>query len=57
MLINEDNEYETGDDADPTEEDDCDEQGGPLDAYATHYPTIVCSQNAAALSVIPSPEN
>jgi hypothetical protein len=57
MLVNEDNEYETGDDADPDEEDDYDEKGGPLDAYATHYPTIVCTQKAAALSVIPSPEN
>ena len=52
MLINEDNEYETGDDADPNDDDDaCDDDDGPLDAYATHYPTIVCTQT---LSVTPS---
>ena len=58
MLINEDNEYETGDDADPDSEP-LDDEGyssdGPLDAYATHYPTIVCSQKV--LNVTPSSEN
>ena len=53
MIINADDEYETGDDADPTEEDISDEEDGPIDAYATHYPTIVCTQ---ALSVQPSDE-
>ena len=56
MLINEDNEYETGDDADPNDDDDCyDDEDGPLDAYATHYPSIVCTQKS--LSVTQSPEN
>ena len=58
MLINEDNEYETGDDADPDSEP-LDDEGyssdGPLDAYATHYPTIICSQKV--LNVTPSSEN
>ena len=37
MLVNEDNEYETGDDADPNEDDDaCEDEDGPIDAYATH---------------------
>ena len=56
MLINEDNEYETGDDDDPDDDDACDDDGdGPLDAYATHYPSIVCTQRS--LSVSPSLEN
>ena len=56
MLINEDNEYETGDDADPNDDDVYvyDDDDGPIDAYATNYPTIVCTQT---LSVTPSPEN
>ena len=54
MIITADNEYETGDDADPNEENDYYEEDGPIDAYATHYPTIVCTQ---ALSVIPSAES
>ena len=37
--VNEDNEYEIGDDANPNEEDDVCDDDGPIDAYATHYPT------------------
>ena len=55
MIINEDNEYEIGDDADPNDDDACDDDDGPIDAYATHYPTIVCTQKS--LSVIPSKDN
>ena len=55
MIINEDNEYETGDDADPNDGDNGYESDGPLDAYATHIPSIVCTQKS--LSVTPSPEN
>ena len=54
MIINADNEYETGDDADPNDDDIYDDDDGPIDAYATHYPTIVCTQ---ALSVVPSEES
>ena len=43
MIINEDNEYETGDDADP-DSADLDDDGyssdGALDAYATHFPLL-----------------
>ena len=42
MIINADDEYEIGDDADPNEEDTYDDDG-PIDAYATHYLTIVCT--------------
>ncbi|KAK1621398.1 hypothetical protein QYE76_026915 [Lolium multiflorum] len=52
MFINEDNEYETGDDADPyaPEEDDYDSDG--VDAYPSKARTIVVSQHA--LNVFPS---
>ena len=54
MLINEDTtEYETGDDADPDSEIWEEDEDGSIDAYATHYPTIVCSPKV--LSVTPSP--
>ncbi|XP_014751732.1 uncharacterized protein LOC106865663 [Brachypodium distachyon] len=58
MLVNEDLEYETGDDTDPESEPLEDEDAydeGAVDAYATHFPTIVCSQRV--LNVTPSPEN
>ncbi|XP_024317367.1 uncharacterized protein LOC104582174 [Brachypodium distachyon] len=58
MLVNEDLEYETGDDADPESEPLEDEDAydeGVVDAYAIHFPTIVCSQRV--LNVTPSPEN
>ena len=55
MIINEDTEYETGDDADPNDDDACDDDDGPLDAYATHYPSIVCTHKS--LSVMQSPKN
>ena len=54
MICHGDNDYETGDDADPNGEDVCD-YDGPIDAYASHYPSIVCTQKS--LSVQPSPEN
>ncbi|KAK1620859.1 hypothetical protein QYE76_026376 [Lolium multiflorum] len=52
MFINEDNEYETGDDADPyaPEDDDYDSDG--VDAYPSEARTIVVSQRA--LNVLPS---
>ncbi|KAK1565991.1 hypothetical protein QYE76_007788, partial [Lolium multiflorum] len=52
MIINEDNEYETGDDADPyaPEDDDYDSDG--VDAYPSEARTIVVSQRA--LNVLPS---
>ncbi|KAK1613255.1 hypothetical protein QYE76_036928 [Lolium multiflorum] len=52
MFINEDNEYETGDDADPyaPEDDDYDSDG--VDAYPSEGRTIVVSQRA--LNVLPS---
>ena len=58
MIVNEDNEHETGDDADPNSEaldDDGYSSDGALDAYATHYPTTVCSQKV--LNVTPCSEN
>ncbi|KAK1649868.1 hypothetical protein QYE76_067673, partial [Lolium multiflorum] len=52
MIINEDNEYETGDDVDPnaSEDDDYDTDGE--DAYPSDARTIVVSQRA--LNVLPS---
>ncbi|KAK1670661.1 hypothetical protein QYE76_058820 [Lolium multiflorum] len=52
MIINEDNEYETGDDVDPNapEDDDYDTDGE--DAYPSEARTIVVSQRA--LNVLPS---
>ncbi|KAK1613813.1 hypothetical protein QYE76_019330 [Lolium multiflorum] len=52
MFFNEDNEYETGDDADPyaPEDDDYDSDG--VDAYPSEARTIVVSQRA--LNVLPS---
>ncbi|KAK1632336.1 hypothetical protein QYE76_006651 [Lolium multiflorum] len=52
MIINEDNEYETGDDVDPNapEDDDYDTDGE--DAYPSDARTIVVSQRA--LNVFPS---
>ncbi|KAK1647633.1 hypothetical protein QYE76_065438 [Lolium multiflorum] len=52
MIINEDNEYETGDDVDPNapEDDDYDTDGE--DAYPSDARTIVVSQRA--LNVLPS---
>ncbi|KAK1616166.1 hypothetical protein QYE76_021683 [Lolium multiflorum] len=52
MIINEDNEYETGDDVDPNapEDDDYDTDGE--DAYPSDAHTIVVSQRA--LNVLPS---
>ncbi|KAK1613816.1 hypothetical protein QYE76_019333 [Lolium multiflorum] len=52
MFINEDNEYETGDDVDPyaPEDDDYDSDG--VDAYPSEARTIVVSQRA--LNVLPS---
>ncbi|KAK1604493.1 hypothetical protein QYE76_028166 [Lolium multiflorum] len=51
MIINEDNEYETGDDVDPyaPEDDDYDTDG--VDAYPSDARTIVVSQRA--LNVLP----
>ncbi|KAK1652981.1 hypothetical protein QYE76_070786 [Lolium multiflorum] len=52
MIINEDNEYETGDDVDPNapEDDEYDTDGE--DAYSSDARTIVVSQRA--LNVLPS---
>ncbi|KAK1607951.1 hypothetical protein QYE76_031624 [Lolium multiflorum] len=52
MFVNEDNEYETGDDVDPyaPEDDDYDTDG--VDAYPSDARTIVVSQRA--LNVLPS---
>ncbi|KAK1630306.1 hypothetical protein QYE76_004621 [Lolium multiflorum] len=52
MIVNEDNEYETGDDVDPyaPEDDDYDSDG--VDAYPSDARTIVVSQRA--LNVLPS---
>ncbi|KAK1607950.1 hypothetical protein QYE76_031623 [Lolium multiflorum] len=52
MFVNEDNEYETGDDVDPyaPEDDDYDNDG--VDAYPSDARTIVVSQRA--LNVLPS---
>ncbi|KAK1686016.1 hypothetical protein QYE76_046864 [Lolium multiflorum] len=51
MIINEDNEYETGDDVDPNAPDDDDDTDGE-DAYPYDARTIVVSQRA--LNVLPS---
>ncbi|KAK1663459.1 hypothetical protein QYE76_051618 [Lolium multiflorum] len=52
MIVNEDNEYETGDDVDPyaPEDDDYDTDG--VDAYPSDAHTIVVSQRA--LNVLPT---
>ena len=56
MIVNADNEYETGDDADPyaSDEDGYTSEGG-MDAFASPAPTIVVSQRA--LSVQPQSES
>ncbi|KAK1644675.1 hypothetical protein QYE76_062480 [Lolium multiflorum] len=52
MIINEDNEYETGDDVDPYAPDDDDYDTDGVDAYPSDARTIVVSQ--LALNVLPS---
>ncbi|KAK1612048.1 hypothetical protein QYE76_035721 [Lolium multiflorum] len=52
MFINEDNEYETGDDVDPNAPDDADYDTDGEDAYPSDARTIVVSQRA--LNVLPS---
>ncbi|KAK1660967.1 hypothetical protein QYE76_049126 [Lolium multiflorum] len=52
MIINEDNEYETGDDVDPYAPDDDDYDSDGVDAYPSDARTIVVSQRA--LNVLPS---
>ncbi|KAK1642609.1 hypothetical protein QYE76_060414 [Lolium multiflorum] len=52
MIINEDNEYETGDDVDPNAPDDDDYDTDGEDAYPSDARTIVVSQRA--LNVLPS---
>ncbi|KAK1682626.1 hypothetical protein QYE76_043474 [Lolium multiflorum] len=52
MIINEDNEYETGDDVDPNAPDDDDYDIDGEDAYPSDARTIVVSQRA--LNVLPS---
>ncbi|KAK1645154.1 hypothetical protein QYE76_062959 [Lolium multiflorum] len=52
MIINEDNEYETGDDVDPNAPDDDDYDTDGEDAYPSNARTIVVSQRA--LNVLPS---
>ncbi|KAK1693426.1 hypothetical protein QYE76_010123 [Lolium multiflorum] len=52
MFINEDNEYETGDDVDPNAPDDDDYDIDGEDAYPSNARTIVVSQRA--LNVLPS---
>ncbi|KAK1630976.1 hypothetical protein QYE76_005291 [Lolium multiflorum] len=52
MFINEDNEYETGDDVDPNAPDDDDYDTDGEDAYPSNARTIVVSQRA--LNVLPS---
>ncbi|KAK1613427.1 hypothetical protein QYE76_037100 [Lolium multiflorum] len=52
MFINEDNEYETGDDVDPNVPDDDDYDTDGEDAYPSDARTIVVSQRA--LNVLPS---
>ncbi|KAK1618941.1 hypothetical protein QYE76_024458 [Lolium multiflorum] len=51
MIINEDTEYETGDDVDPNTPEDDDDTDGE-DAYSSDARTIVVSQRA--LNVLPS---
>ncbi|KAK1649023.1 hypothetical protein QYE76_066828 [Lolium multiflorum] len=52
MIINEDNEYETGDDADPDAPEDDDYDSDSFDAYPSEAQTIVVSQRV--LNVQPS---
>ncbi|KAK1685849.1 hypothetical protein QYE76_046697 [Lolium multiflorum] len=52
MIINEDNEYETGDDVDPYAPEDDDYDIDDVDAYPSEARTIVVSQRA--LNVLPS---
>ncbi|KAK1670517.1 hypothetical protein QYE76_058676 [Lolium multiflorum] len=52
MIINEDNEYETGDDVDPNAPEDDDYDTNGEDAYPSDARTIVVSQRA--LNVLPS---
>ncbi|KAK1609838.1 hypothetical protein QYE76_033511 [Lolium multiflorum] len=52
MFVNEDNEYETGDDVDPNAPDDDDYDTDGEDAYPSDARTIVVSQRA--LNVLPS---
>ena len=52
MIINEDNEYETGDDVDPNAPEDDDYDSDGVDAYPSEARTIVVSQRA--LNVLPS---
>ncbi|KAK1652839.1 hypothetical protein QYE76_070644 [Lolium multiflorum] len=52
MFINEDNEYETGDDVDPNAPDNDDYDTDGEDAYPSDARTIVVSQRA--LNVLPS---
>ncbi|KAK1642473.1 hypothetical protein QYE76_060278 [Lolium multiflorum] len=46
MIINEDNEYETGDDVDPNAPDDDDYDSDGVDAFPSEARTIVVSQRA-----------
>ncbi|KAK1681165.1 hypothetical protein QYE76_042013 [Lolium multiflorum] len=52
MIINEDNEYETGDDVDPDAPEDDDYDSDSFDAYPSEAQTIVVSQRV--LNVQPS---
>ncbi|KAK1626713.1 hypothetical protein QYE76_001028 [Lolium multiflorum] len=52
MIVNEDNEYETGDDVDPNAPEDDDYDSDGVDAYPSEARTIVVSQ--CALNVFPS---
>ncbi|KAK1695336.1 hypothetical protein QYE76_012033 [Lolium multiflorum] len=52
MIINEDNEYETGDDVDPNAPEDDDYDSDGVDAFPSEARTIVVSQRA--LNVQPS---
>ncbi|KAK1666302.1 hypothetical protein QYE76_054461, partial [Lolium multiflorum] len=52
MIVNEDNEYETGDDVDPNAPEDEDYGTDGVDAYPSKACTIVVSQRA--LNVLPS---
>ncbi|KAK1595419.1 hypothetical protein QYE76_007719 [Lolium multiflorum] len=52
MIINDDNEYETGDDADPDAPEDDDYDNDSFDAYPSEAQTIVVSQRV--LNVQPS---
>ncbi|KAK1620572.1 hypothetical protein QYE76_026089 [Lolium multiflorum] len=55
MIVNEDNEYETGDDVDPNAPEDDDYDCDGVDAYPSEARTIVVSQRA--LNVLPSASN